>query len=108
MERVTVWIDETLHLSTIDERYLSFAIDSSQLVGGKWWNPAANRAERRSGEVRAPLFDFARPRLRALTRSLSPAYLRLGGSEADRMYYDVQTGAAEGGPPPLRYASVLT
>lgn len=35
----------------------------------------------------APL-DFSRPELMALARALAPAYLRVGGTEADDLYYD--------------------
>ena len=87
--------------------YLSFSIDASQLVGGKWWDPKASQVESGSGTVRAPRFDFNRPKLDLLTHALAPAYLRIGGSESDKIYYDL----ASNGPasaPPAGYQSVLT
>jgi heparanase 1 len=93
----------------VDPEYLSFALDTSQLVGGKWWNPRAARVEVGSGSVPAPLFDFNRPQLDRLVSALRPAYLRLGGSEADKVYYDL-SASAEDRPAwiPPGYASVLT
>lgn len=62
------------HVHEVDPNYLSVAIDTSVLLGGTWWN-ANNR------------LDLAHPRLRALTRALAPAYLRIGGTDADRVFY---------------------
>lgn len=105
--RVTVSVDSSTVTRFVDNRYLSFAIDTSAVVGGKWWDPKAERTELGSGTVKAPIFDFDRPRLDALTRALAPAYLRIGGSEADKVYYDLSR-ADDGAPPPPGYESVLT
>jgi heparanase 1 len=90
--RVTLHLERPL--AEVSERYLSFSVDTSQVVGGKWWDPQAGRVEWSSGTVQAPVFDFARPRLNRLTRALAPAYLRIGGSEADKVYYHL--GATTG------------
>jgi heparanase 1 len=103
-----ITVDERSVLAELPPEYLSFTIDASQLVGGKWWNPAAAGTEMGSGTVHAPVFDFSRQRLDALTAALAPAYLRVGGSESDKIYYDLQ---AEGLTPPRApggYQSVLT
>jgi heparanase 1 len=83
-------------LAELPAEYLSVSIDSSQLVGGLWWNQAADRVEGGSGTVPAALIDLADPRLRALAAALAPAWLRVGGSEADRIYYDMDAGARTG------------
>ena len=88
--RVTLDLERLL--AEVSERYLSFSVDTSQVVGGKWWNPQADRVEWSSGTVHAPVFDLTRPRLNLLTEALAPAYLRIGGSEADKVYYDLETG----------------
>jgi heparanase len=103
---VQVTIDLSRPVSTVDPEYLSFAIDLSQVVGGKWWSPQATGSEMGSGTVHAPIFDFDRPRLDALTRALAPAYLRIGGSESDKVYYDLSGNNAP--PVPPGYQSVLT
>lgn len=88
-------VDSSQPLAHLPPEYLSFAIDTSQVVGGKWWDPEASGAEVGSGTVNAPPFDFKRPQLDMLTQALAPAYLRLGGSEADKVFYDLsETGNA--------------
>jgi len=37
-----VSIDTGTPVNTVSKEYISFAIDSSQVVGGKWWNPAGS------------------------------------------------------------------
>ncbi len=85
---VTLRVDSNT-LATLPDEYLSFAVDSSQLVGGKWWNPDASGKEVGSGTVNTPPMDFNRPQLDKLVSALAPAYLRIGGSEADKIYYDM-------------------
>ena len=75
-------------LAKVDERYLSFALDTAQLVGGKWWDAAAKPTSGR-GQTKVVPFDFSRPELIKLTKALAPAYFRVGGSEADLVAYDV-------------------
>ena len=36
-----------------------------------------------------PEYDFTRPRLRALASHLAPSLLRIGGSDSDRVVYDL-------------------
>ncbi|MCB1168544.1 MAG: hypothetical protein KDK33_20485, partial [Leptospiraceae bacterium] len=88
--------------------YLSFALDTSQIVGGKWWDPAAKGVEVGSGDVHAPIFNFDRPRFANLVRALAPAVLRIGGSEADKVFYDMQASKGDRPEPPAGYKSVLT
>lgn len=94
---VTLSVDEK-PFAKVDDEYLSVAIDSSQLVGGKWWNPDASGAEGGSGSTNAPVFDFNRPQLNVLAAALAPAYLRIGGSEADKIYYDMDHAAPASTP----------
>ena len=104
---VNVTVDATRTIGEVSPEYLSFSIDASQVTGGKWWNPSGAGQEMGSGTVHAPLFDFNRSRLDLLTQALSPAYLRIGGSESDKVYYNLQ---AEGSVSslPAGYQSVLT
>ncbi len=92
-------------LARVDARFLSFAVDSSQVAGGKWWSEDLT-SQGGTGSVKVPPFDFSRPRLRALAAPLAPAFLRIGGSEADRIFYDLsQTPVTEA---PAPYQLVLT
>ena len=50
-------------------------------------------------------YDFSRPRLRRMAAALAPAYLRLGGTEADVLYYDLDDALTEA---PVGYDLRLT
>jgi heparanase 1 len=95
-------------VNTVSREYISFAIDSSQVVGGKWWNPKASGTETGSGTVHAPVFNFNQPRLDTLVQALAPAYLRIGGSEADKIYYAMQDRSDFQTNAPTGYKSVMT
>jgi heparanase 1 len=86
---ITAYIDTSKPVKKVLPEYLSFTLDTSQLVGGKWWNPEADKVETGSGTKHAPVFDFNREKLDILVSALTPAYLRIGGSEADKVYYDL-------------------
>ena len=105
---VDVTVDLSQPIAQVSPNYLSFSIDASQVTGGKWWNPSAQGKEMGSGTVHAPLYDFNRPHLDLLTAALSPAYLRIGGSESDKVYYDLQASGVTPPAPPKGYQSVLT
>ncbi len=102
---VTLTVATDRSVTEVDPRFLSVAVDSAQVVGAKFWNPSGE-TESGAGNTPVPPYDFANPKLRALARHLAPAYLRIGGSEADRVYYDMSGQA--GGVPPRPYESVLT
>ncbi len=104
-EIVRFRLDRETVVNTTAPEYISFSLDTSQIVGGKWWNPEADTKETGSGTVESPLVDFKNPLLNRLARALSPAYLRIGGSEADKVYYDME--GKTGGEPPEGYESVL-
>jgi heparanase 1 len=102
----TVTVDASAPVAVVAPEYLSFAIDMSQVVGGKWWDPEAEGREVGSGTVAAAQFDFDRVQLDRMVQALKPAYLRVGGSESDKVYYAVE-GAPPESPPP-GFESVLT
>jgi heparanase 1 len=68
--------------------YLGVAIDAAMLTEGEWW---AN-----SDSPPRPL-DFSDPGLRVWTTLLQPAWLRLGGTEADKLWL-AETGDEPIGP----------
>lgn len=59
--------------------YLSVAIDTAYLIGGKWWDEDG-------GETNQPPVDLKNENLIHYTKMLGPTYLRIGGSEADKVY----------------------
>ena len=74
-------------IAVVDEKYLSVAVDMANVVGGAFWDPSKNAGPMGTAKV-AP-YDFARPRLRKLAAALAPAFLRVGGTDADRTAYEL-------------------
>jgi heparanase len=99
-EPVRLSLDLEHPLERVDERFLSVAIDTSVLLGGHFWS-ASGRVEVGRGSERVPPVDLSRARLVELARRLAPAYLRVGGTEADHVFYAV--GAARGQERPAAY-----
>lgn len=85
---VTAHVNLQRAAAEVDQAYLSFAIDTAQVVGARFWAPPG-QGEGWLGTQPTAAFDFSRPRLLNLTRGLAPAYLRIGGSDADRTVYAV-------------------
>lgn len=84
---VRMQVDGSRVAAEVDPRFLSFAVDTSQVVGGHFWSAAADRVEIARGSERVPPFDFTRPLLARLAEELTPAFLRIGGTEADHVFY---------------------
>ncbi len=76
-------------LRSLSPGFLSVSIDLSQLLGGLWWEGSDNIVRGFGTAVAAPA-DFRDARLIALTRAFAGGVLRLGGTAADRVVYDVQ------------------
>ena len=81
-------------IAEVSDLYLSFAIDASLVVGGQWWSPDGEDRGGVGGDRVEPL-DWSDERLRELTAPLAPAILRIGGTEADHIYYDLEDTLAE-------------
>ncbi|MDC7241152.1 MAG: hypothetical protein PQJ50_12425, partial [Spirochaetales bacterium] len=58
-------------------------------VGGYWWDHS-DKVKDGVGCSRVDPLDLENERLIALTRLLEPAYIRIGGTEADRIYYSIK------------------
>ncbi|KOO21831.1 16s ribosomal RNA methyltransferase [Chrysochromulina tobinii] len=91
-------------IATIANR-MCFCVDLGQIATPtRFWNPLGAASD--SLEVIGrPTFDFARPRLRGLAQALAPAYLRIGGTEADRSFYALD--GSDPTTPPAPFTSVL-
>jgi heparanase 1 len=85
-------------VARVEPRFLSVAVDTAQVVGGEFWAPKGSGEGLLSTHT-TDSFDFSRPRLRNLARALGPAYLRIGGTAADRTVYRMDDSAA-GAPLP--------
>jgi heparanase 1 len=85
---VRLTLDGTHPAAQVDERFVSFAIDTAQVVGGSFW-AAPGRGHGLLDTAPVPRFDFGRLQLVRLARALAPAYLRIGGTDADRTAYQI-------------------
>ena len=74
----------TLH--PLADRFLSLTIDVSLIIGGHWWGTSKGTRNGLSRHKTLPL-SLEHPLLRLYTRLLGPAFLRVGGTEADRIRY---------------------
>ncbi len=86
----------TTTAADVSDRFVSIAVDMDQLVGGIFWDPAGGPSQ-----VQVPPYDFSRQALRRLAAPLAPAYLRLGGSASDEVYYDVADPPLGAAPAPF-------
>ncbi|MBX2858219.1 MAG: glycoside hydrolase [Cellvibrionaceae bacterium] len=80
-------------IESVRKEYLSFSIDISVLAGGFWWE-GSNGSRRGLGRLRVTPIDLSAGKLDRYVRALSPSYLRVGGSEADKIHYfdsDIQS-----------------
>ncbi len=69
-------------IQRIDKRFLSFGIDTAQLLGESWWQEGKKDIAKRQA------FNLQRPALDLLVKGLSPAYFRVGGTAADELKID--------------------
>lgn len=93
----TLTVDGSAPLAEVDPEFVSMAVDTAQVVGGTFWDP---EAEMRGlvGGAQVPPYDFSRERIRNLARALAPAYLRIGGSDADLAYFDLSDTPVDEAP----------
>jgi heparanase 1 len=96
-----IYVDIDKPIYTVDARFLSFAVDTAQVVGGEFWDPAGG-----TENVKVSPYDFTRPQLRRLAKELAPAYLRIGGTDADKTFYDLSDTPVA--TPPQSYTWVMT
>jgi heparanase 1 len=78
-------------VATTDERFVSYALDTSQVVGGDWWAPSGY-------EEPTDPYDFDRERLGGLVDAFGPGRLRIGGTEADVVFVDVSDAPVQTAP----------
>ncbi len=85
-EKLTVDLSNPIH--QIKPHFLSFGLDTAQIVGSYWWDKSSLMKKGRGGKKVKPL-NLKNKKLIMYAKALSPAYLRIGGSEADALYYQV-------------------
>ncbi|ETI58647.1 glycosyl hydrolase family 79 N-terminal domain-containing protein [Marinomonas profundimaris] len=99
---VSVTLNSMTPITKVDPRFLSFSIDISVLAGGYWWE-GSKGTQRGLGTERVEPLDLNQPKLDLLIRALGPAYVRVGGSEADKIHYFTSLN-----PPSTTPSDVLT
>jgi len=108
----------------INERLVSYNVEMTEVTGGTFWKAytpeqiAGTEEFPPIGDLRNgftalsglmqyyPPIDLYNERLRALTKKLGPAWIRVSGTWATRTYYDFE--GTTNGKVPEGYASVLT
>ncbi|CAA0093580.1 Uncharacterised protein [Zhongshania aliphaticivorans] len=85
-DKATLTLQGAAPVAEVDSRYLSFSVDISVLAGGFWWE-GTNDSRRGLGTLRIPPLKLTSAKLDRLVDLLGPAYLRIGGSEADKIHY---------------------
>lgn len=73
-------------LHRVSPRFLSWSIDISVLAGGFWWE-GSQGVRRGLGTLRVAPLNLNNEKLDKLVHALGPAWLRVGGSEADKIHY---------------------
>ncbi|BFM51428.1 glycoside hydrolase [Marinomonas sp. THO17] len=95
-KHVTVSLISNTVMQEISPCYLSFSIDISVLAGGFWWDGGKGSQKGLGTEKTAPL-DLNPSKLDLLVQALGPSYLRVGGSEADKLHYFTNPTQAQQG-----------
>ena len=89
VENSKIDIDFNSPIHTIGPDFLSFGLDTAQIVGSYWWDKEGKIVGGRGKNKGAPL-NLNNKKLIKYTKALSPAYLRIGGSEADALFYNLE------------------
>jgi len=73
----------------IPDQFISLALDASQIIGGFWWDHS-NTTAGGLGNNRVEPLDLTDTALIKRTAALNPYCIRIGGTEADRLFYSVK------------------
>ncbi|WP_053228436.1 hypothetical protein [Spirochaeta cellobiosiphila] len=85
----SVSISNIVPIRQIPKPFISVAIDASQIIGGYWWE-GAKKTKKGLGAKRVDPIDLSNPDLIKAAQLLSLNYLRIGGTEADKMWYAIK------------------
>lgn len=73
-------------IAHVSREYLSFSIDISVLAGGHWWE-GSRSIKKGLGVLKIAPIDLNNAKLDKFVCALHPSFLRVGGSEADKISY---------------------
>ncbi len=102
-KQVSVSLISPTPMHCISPRYLSFSIDISVLAGGFWWE-GSKGTQQGLGTEKTPPLDLQQEKLDKLVQSLGASYVRVGGSEADKLHYFTSHNAPDQDALPLTQA----
>ena len=88
--RILLRLESKTAVETIPEKFISVALDASQIVGGFWWD-GSDSVVGGVGNKRVEPLDLGNSELIAYAKAISPFCLRIGGTEADRIFYSVKS-----------------
>lgn len=94
VRRCQVALEQPSAVAHIDVHFLSFSVDISVIAGGQWWEGSQRVVKGLGGAKVEPLALNDLP-IDPLVQGLLPAYLRVGGSEADKIHYFSNQSAIE-------------
>lgn len=75
-------------IGQVNERFQSYNVEMVEVTGGRFWAPYGG-PEDEVYRMRPPI-ALDDPKLRALTRQLSPAYMRISGTWANKTYLPLE------------------
>lgn len=116
-----VVVDQLQVVGRVDERFLSYNVESVEVTGGNFWAPYPKPGEERAAgavgphgtefatdayQKRDPIDLQGNRRLQMLAKALGPAWMRVSGSWANSIYF--QDDDHPPMPPPPGYQGVLT
>lgn len=91
-------------IAEVDERFQSYNVEMVEVTGGQFWAPYGGPMGEQYRQ--RPPEDLSDSRLRALTRHLGPAYMRVSGTWANSTYLEAEGEHLE--KPPQGYNQILT
>ncbi|MDC7234099.1 MAG: hypothetical protein PQJ58_12770 [Spirochaetales bacterium] len=87
-------LEQKQPVEIIPEQFISVAIDASQIIGGYWWDNS-DTVKGGVGNRKVPPLNLNNENLIRYTKVLSPYCIRIGGTEADRIFYSLKKSLTE-------------
>ena len=117
---VDVAVSQLPAIGKVDERFLSYNVESVEVTGGNFWAPYPKPGDAPQKPVEGPHgAEFAtdayekrdpinlnNQRLRILAQALAPSYMRISGSWANSIYFQDDDEPTKA--PPSGYQGVMT
>lgn len=120
MNTIHLKMDALRKIRSVDPRLVSYNIEMAEVTGGTFWKaytpgqlagtepfpPVSDPSDTGALMQVYPPIDLSSEKLRFLAKALGPVWVRVSGTWATSVYYDLDDRC--GGRPPEGYKSVLT